>query len=169
MPHRPVQYIAQALAFAAFVATIGYLSANPAYQHVEPGAAVIKMIFSHASSRVGECRTLTTEEIQALAPNMRRPADCPRERQPVLVELLLDGTLIYSGVSEPIGLWKDGPTNVYEKFVVAPGAHRIEMRLREMSRTTGFDFEQTEDIELQSRQNFVIGFRPETGFRFFDG
>jgi len=169
MPVKPLQYVAQAVAYAAFAATVGYLSASPAYQHVEPGAAVIKMIFSHASSRVAECRTLTPEEIEALAPNMRRPTECGRERHPIFVELILDDSLIYSGMSEPIGLWKDGPTNVYEKFVVAPGAHRVIMRLRDTGRTTGFDYEQTEDIELRSRQNFVIGFRPETGFRFFDG
>jgi hypothetical protein len=169
MPLRPVQFVAQALAYLAFTLVIGYLSAQPAYQHVEPGAAVVKLIFSHAPTRVAECRALTQEEIEALAPNMRMPMECPRERHAIFVELILDGGLLYSGSSQPIGLWKDGPATVYEKFIVTPGRHSLVMRLRDTGRVAGFDYEQSREIELQPQQNFVIGFRSTTGFRFFDG
>lgn len=169
MSVRPIRFLAQSVAYLAFVASIGYLSARPAYQHVDPDAAMIKLIFSHASTRVAECRALTQEEIEALAPNMRRATDCPRERHPIFVELILDGRPLFSGASEPIGLWKDGPANVYQKFIVAPGQHGVVVRIRDTGRTTGFDYEQTEEIELQPRENFVIGFRSTTGFRFSDG
>ncbi|MGI9259385.1 MAG: hypothetical protein ACR2QQ_11150 [Gammaproteobacteria bacterium] len=169
MKHKLMRLVGQSLAYLAFIGTLGYLSANPAYQHVDPGATVVKLIFSHASTRVSECRTLTQEEMDALAPNMRRPMECPRGRNPVYVEIVMDGDLLYRGTSDPIGLWGDGPAIVYEKFVVAPGQHQVEVRLRDTARLDGFDYTDASTIDLSPRQNYVIGFRPETGFRFSEG
>lgn len=169
MKHKVVRLVAQSLTYLAFIATLGYFSANPAYQHVDPGAAVVKLIFSHASTRVSECRALSQVEIDALAPNMRRPMECPRGRNPVYVELVMDGEVLFRGMSNPIGLWGDGPTIVYEKFIVAPGQHQVEVRLRDTTRADGFDYANSSTIDLSPRQNYVIGFRPETGFRFSEG
>jgi hypothetical protein len=38
-----LRYGAQALLYAAFVAVIGYLSTSPAYQHLAPGEALLKL------------------------------------------------------------------------------------------------------------------------------
>lgn len=161
-----MRFVGQASAYLAFVAIIVYLSASPSYQHVEPDDAVVRLVISHATVKIGECRELSTEEFAELAPNMRRPTECPRERHDLFIELLLDDELLYSGRESPTGLWRDGPSNVYRKFTVASGAHHLLVRLRDSGRASGFDYEHAEEIELKPLQNFVVGFRSSTGFSF---
>ena len=160
---KPLNLIGQAIAYAVFGALLGYFSAAPAYMHRDPSMAQIKISFSHAAQRVGECRHLSPEEIAKLAPNMRRPLDCPRERLPILIELELDNRPLYRGKLPPTGLARDGSATIYQRFPVAAGKHRLVARLRDSKRTSGFDYESTADIELAPRQNFVIEFRAETG------
>lgn len=161
------KYLLQALFYAAFIAVIGYFSVSPPYRHVDPELAIIKLTFSHAADRREPCRKLTPEELAKLAPNMRRPMDCERERLPLLVELELDGELVYQAEQRPTGLWKDGPSTVYRKFPVQAGNHELVARLRDGRDTIGFDYEQAASVELAPGQNFVIGFRAAAGgFKF---
>ena len=160
---RPLNLIAQAIAYALFGAMLGYFSSAPAYVHRDPSMAQIKISFSHAAQRIGECRRLSPEEIAKLAPNMRRPLDCPRERLPILVELELDNRPLYRGELPPTGLARDGSGTIYQRFPVMAGKHHLVARLRDSKRTTGFDYESTTDIEVAPQQNFVIEFRAETG------
>ncbi len=166
--YRFIKWSTQGMAYAVFMAGIGYFSVFPAYEYLEPSRAVIKMAFSHAGERKEECRRLTPEEIQKLAPNMRRPTQCGRERLPVIVELYLDGDLLYAGAAPPSGIWGDGTSTVYERFVLAPGSYVLTARLRDSYRTDSFDFEHTKRVELHERQNFVVSFRPELGGFSFD-
>jgi hypothetical protein len=161
--NRVLAYIGQAIAYTLFAFVIGYLATSPAYTHLEPGKAVIKLSFSHAGEHIKECRRLTQEELNALPPNMRRPTDCPRERVPLLVELELDGETIYHEQLPPSGLASDGASTAYKKFPVSAGKHRIVARLREGRGNDGFDYEKAGEISLAPQQNFVIDFRPELG------
>jgi hypothetical protein len=161
------KYALQAALYGAFVAGIGYFSVAPAYRHVDPGLAVIKLAFSHATERREACRKLTPAEVAKLAPNMRRSTACERERLPLLVELELDDELVYRAEVNPSGLWKDGPATVYQKLLVQPGSHELVARLRDARDTAGFNYDQSASIELVPGQNFVIGFRAEAGgFKF---
>ncbi len=162
-----VQILGQAAIYAAFMAVLGYFATSPAYTYVDPGAAVITLSFGHAGERKSECRRLTPEEIAALAPNMRRPMDCPRARVSLLVELELDDEILYRASLPPSGLAGDGASSAYERFVVAPGRHRVTVRLRDSRREEGFDYVLEEDVELVPGQHLVIDFRASTGgFRF---
>jgi hypothetical protein len=160
---RPFQFLAQALAYSLFAAVTGYFSASPAYTYSDPEHAQIKLSFSHPGQIKGECRRLSPEEIAQLAPNMRRPLDCPRQRLPVFVELVLDGRILHRELHSPTGLWEDGPSTVYRKFSVEAGKHQLVGRLRDSARAEGFDYERKVDIELAPQQNFVVDFRDETG------
>lgn len=159
----PLQISAQVVFYGLLALLIGYFSASPVYTYMAPDKALIRISFSHAAQPVRECRRLTPEEIAQLAPNMRQPMDCPRERLPLLVELELDGRLLYRGSHAPSGLWGDGPATVYRRFVVEPGRHRLVARLRESKRSEGFDYEHSENIDLRPQQNFVVDFKPNTG------
>ena len=156
----------QAVAYLAFVGVIAYLSAAPSYEHVDADAAVLRLVISHATARIGECRQLAPDEMAALPPNMRRPTECPREHHDLFVELLFDDAVLYRGYEAPAGLWRDGPSDVYRKFTVAPGRHRLVVRLRDSGRESGFDREQAAEVELTAGQNFVVGFDSTTGFSF---
>lgn len=129
---------------------------------------MIKVSFSHPGERIRECRRLSTEEIAALPPNMRRPTDCPRERVPILLELVMDDAILYRAEAQPAGIWRDGPATVYERFAVDAGAHRLIARLRDSRRTEGFDYVGTSDIVLAPGENFTITFRPEGGGFIFE-
>ncbi len=142
---------------------IALLSTDPAYRHFDPEMAQIKLSLRHAAQRIEECRRLTPEEIAALPANMRRPLDCPRERLPVVVELELDGELLFRGTLQPAGLARDGAATVYKLFDVTPGPRRIVARLRDSARDEGFDYESSADVELHPQQNFVIDFKADRG------
>lgn len=160
---RILQIVGQAIAYSLFALAVGYFATRPAYTHLEPGKAVIKLSFSHAGAHIEECRQLTQEELNLLPPNMRRPVDCPRERLPLLIEVELDGELIYRDELTPAGLANDGASTAYKKFPVDAGQHHLTARLRDSRRTEGFDHEKSADITLAPQQNFVIDFRPELG------
>ena len=99
-----LRYLAQALLYVPLMAIIGYFSTSPAYHHLAPGQALIRLSISHAAQRKAECRERTPEELAKLSPNMRAPLDCPRERAPVTVELDLDGQRVVQAVALPSGL-----------------------------------------------------------------
>lgn len=158
-----LQIVGQVLFYAAFVVVIGYFASEPAYTHMDPEAAAITVSFGHAGERKTPCRRLTPEEIAALPPNMRRPTDCPRERVALLIEVEVDGELLYRDRLPPSGLAGDGTSTAYERFVLAPGRHAITARLRDSRRERGFDYEHEQVVELVPGQNLVIDFRADTG------
>ncbi|MGB5329194.1 MAG: hypothetical protein WBO58_13310, partial [Gammaproteobacteria bacterium] len=88
---------------------------------------------------------------------------CLRARVPLVVELELDGELLYRDKLPPSGLAGDGASTAYRKFPVTAGAHTLVARLRDTRRKDGFDYEQAASITLTPQQNFVIDFRPELG------
>jgi len=158
---------AQALAHGLFVALVGYLAVAPAYTYLGEGQALLRLSFNHAGQPVRECHRLTPEELAALPPNMRRPLDCPRERVPLLVELELDGKLLYRETLPPAGLAGDGNASAYARFPVPAGRHRLVARLRDSPREQGFDYQRAADIELAPGDNFVVGFDATAGgFQF---
>ena len=155
--------IVQALLYAAFAAFVGYLSIAPAYQYADPGLAVIKLSLSHAADRVEECIKLTPDEINARALKGEPLSDCGRERLPLRVEVDVDGETVIAVTAEPSGLWSDGPSPVYERIGVAAGPHTITVRLRDSARETGWDYEQTESVDLSPGRYFTITFRAANG------
>ena len=103
-----LRYGAQALLYAAFVAVIGYFSTSPAYEHLAPHEALLKLSLTHAGARKEACRQRSAEELAKLAPNMRAQSVCPRERVPVTVEVTLDDVPLFRVVAPPSGFSKDG-------------------------------------------------------------
>ncbi len=166
--HRLIRALGQAFLYLLFAVTIGYFSASPAYQSIDPERAMIKVSFSHAGAQIRDCRRLSPEEIAELPPNMRRATDCPRERVPIVLELELDERVLYRGIQPPAGIWRDGPSTVYQRFVVDAGGYILTARLRDSRRQDGFDYSTTADITLAPGQIFVITFRAETGGFVFE-
>lgn len=157
------RFIGQFIAYALFALVVGYFATQPSYTHLDPDKALIKLSFSHAGAHRQECRVLTQEDLERLPPNMRRPMDCPRERRPLLVELELDGEILYRDELPPSGLAGDGASTAYRKFPVAAGSHQLVARLRDSRREEGFDYVKSAEVTLAPQQNFVIDFRPEFG------
>lgn len=155
--------LGQLLGYALFGALLVGFSQGPAYVHLDPGLALVKLSFEHAGARVRECKRLTPEEIAKLAPNMRRALDCPRERVPLAVEFVVDGAMVYRETVPPSGLAGDGPSTVYARFPIAAGRHRLTARLRDSRRTEGFDYETSEVVALEPQRVLVVGFDRTAG------
>jgi hypothetical protein len=160
---RPIAWIGQALLYGLFALIIGYFSSSPPYRHLPAGQALIKLSFSHEGKLVSACRQRTAEELAKLAPNMRAPMDCPRERSPVTVEIDLDGIPAYRHVATPSGLSKDGPSTVYHRFALPSGQYRLAVRLNDDARTSGFNYQREEVVTLKSGKVLVIDFNREAG------
>lgn len=160
---RPLSYAAQVVIYLGFAALMGYFSNAPAYRHFPDDQAMIKLAFAHGAKPKGACHRLTREELQALAPNMRKPTACPRERWPVDVELRVDGALIYAASLPPSGLSGDGPSRAYERITVPTGRHEIDVRLRDGGPEAAFEHQHRQVMDLTSRRNLVIDFRSGMG------
>ena len=148
---------------AVVTALVAAFSDAPAYRQIPPDTGVIKFSFSHHADRAQECRRRTPEELAKLPPNMRRPVECPRGRRGIFAELAIDGQTVFSAEVPPSGLAKDGPSQLYRRFVVPAGSHAIVARLRDTPRTAGFDHERAETIAVASGQSLALDFRPEHG------
>lgn len=153
----------QIIFFGVAAALIGYFSTSPAYRSFADSDALIKLSFAHGANRKGECRRLSRKELQKLAPNMRKAVSCPRERLPVFVKLEIDGKVRLENSFAPTGLSGDGPSNVYERFVVTAGRHTLVVGMRDSRKADGFDYRLHQTIDLAPRQNLAIQFRADLG------
>lgn len=160
---RIFSWIGQVLLYAAFAAFIGVFTRWPSYQHLPEDHALIKLSFIHHGQRLQECHKMSAEELAKLPPNMRAPMDCPRERAPITVEVDIDGIAAIRRTAQPSGLSRDGAASVYQRIEVAAGMHSFDVRLRDSTRSEGFDFEHHEVLDLQPAQILVIDFSAEKG------
>lgn len=156
------RYAAQGVLYGAFVAAVGYFSSAPAYRHIAPDEALVRLSFSHAAQRVEPCRERTPEELAKLPPNMRAQRVCPRERADVIIELEMDGERLYRVVAAPSGLGKDGAATVYRRLVVRAGPHRFRARLADDVRGE-FAYSAERDIDIGAGQVLLIDFNAAAG------
>lgn len=163
----PLALVGQAFFYGLFAVLIGYFSTAPKYEHLPPDHALIKLSFSHHGQPVTECRKRTPEELAKLAPNMRAPMSCPRERSPVAVQVTLDGQPLYEKVIPPAGLSKDGVSTTYQRFEVPAGEHLISVKMNDNVRVQGFNYSREEKLTLKPAQIVVIDFSAEKGGVFF--
>ena len=164
-----IRWVGQAIIYSGMALWLGYFANRPVYTHLPPDQALIKLSVVHGAQRKGECRKRTQEELDAMNPNMRTPYDCPRERLPIAIQVLLDGEVIYDRSIIAAGLARGGSTRAYERFAVVSGRHELVARMVDSARTEGYDFERAATIKLSPGENFVIDFRAESGGFLFDG
>jgi hypothetical protein len=156
-----VKWVSEILAWVAFSAVVGLLSVWPRYEMVDPGAAMVTVTFSHAAQRVGECRQLSQDELNKLPPNMRKPADCPRERHPVRLELRSGDTALFRAVLPPSGIWSDGKANIYRRIVVPSGQHELFVGMNDSGGETTFDYQYSKRLDIAPGSNIVVRFDTE--------
>lgn len=161
-------YPLQAICYGAFVAVVGYFSTSPAYVHLPPDEALVKLSFQHAAQRKVPCRDRTAEELAKLAPNMRAAQVCERERAPIAVAVEMDGKPLFSMVAPPTGLSRDGASTVYRRVAVPAGEHRFVAKLSETV-DGKFAFVGDRTIDLKPGRILVIDFDAKEGGWLFRG
>ena len=161
--NRVASWVGQALLYGLFALTIGVFANWPLYHPLPEQTALIKISFIHHGQRVAECRAFTPQELAKLAPNMRTPMKCERERSPVIVEVDLDGASVYRKVAAPSGLSRDGPSSVYQRLEVPAGEHRIAVRLKDNAGKAAFNYTREVTVKLAPSQILVIDFDAQKG------
>ncbi len=158
-----LQLIGQTVFYTIVCAVIGVLATWPRLPLVPPGAAEIKLSLAHSADRKVECRRLSPQEIAKLPPSERRPNTCGRERVPMHVQLVIDGKRLYDATVEPLGLTKDGPARVYEKFIVPAGQHTVIARLKDKPDALKFDYEKEIVVHLKPNASMAVDFKADLG------
>lgn len=160
----PLRYLGQGIAYALFAALVGYFSVAPAYAPLPADAAVVTLSFAHSGQRLAECRARTAEELARLAPNMRNPMACGRERSPVIVRFAVDGEPRYERTLRPSGFSSDGTSYAYAKIFLPAGRHTLTLYLNDAINRPGAVHERRVEVELRPYQILVIEFDPDSGF-----
>jgi ferredoxin/coenzyme F420-reducing hydrogenase delta subunit len=149
---------ASVLAWGLFAVSAGLFSAWPQFGLLQNGDAMLSLSFSHAGQRLQECRVLSQDELNKLPPNMRKPSDCPRERNPLQVTLSADGEVLYKQTLQPSGIWKDGESTVYKRLALPAGKHKLFIGMSDSGRNTGFDYSGEATINFKKGQHVVVEF-----------
>ena len=150
----------QVVNYTLFMAIVWYFSFQPPYRQLAEDSAVVTLAFGHAAQRITECTVLSQEELNKLAPNMRKPMDCPRERSPVTIELRLDGELAAREVLKAPGLYQDQSVHVYRSVKVPQGEHLLSVWMNDDVNVNGPTFEFEQSVTLQPAQRLVVSFDP---------
>jgi len=153
----------QALVFLLLVLGIGYLSQRPLLRPLPEGEGLVRLAMAVPGKLKGECRQFTEQELAKLAPNMRRPQDCPRERLPVRIRLELDGVLLREEVIEPSGIARDGGATAYWKLAVPAGRHELRARVSEDAAAPGFAYERGFRVDLHPGGIVTLDFDRQRG------
>jgi hypothetical protein len=163
---KPLQYIGQGLFYALFMGVIGYFSTSPAYTHLPPEEALIKLSFSHAGHPKGACRERTPEELAKLPMYQRKVTTiCPRERENVVVELEMDGKQLYHVELKPGGLLHSSISSIYRRIPVKAGNHTLKARLNDNG-GDHFNYVHEEKVDLAPGRIMLIDFQEGTGGGF---
>jgi len=155
--------ILQILNYAVFMGLVWYFSFMPSYVRLAPDESMITLSLSHAGELVEECRRMSQEEMAKLPPNMRVPMECPRERSPVSIEVLLDDKPVITEVVDPPGLYKDQGVDIYQSVRIPAGDYRLEVRMNDSVRAEGLTHRHEQSISLVPAQLLVIQFHSSTG------
>ncbi len=104
------------------------------------------------------CRRRTREELAKLAPNMRAPLSCTRERWPVSLKLVIDGKVVYQKEVPPSGLWRDSKSSFYKSFFIPSGTYRMRMVMNDGGGTPDSDYVLEKDFTFIAAHVVIAGF-----------
>lgn len=161
IPNRFFNYLLGGGAFLALSLALAWLSAHPSWQSIQADSGVIRLSFTHSGTR--NCRDRTAEELAKLPPNMRASQLCDRRRQPVWMELELNGKILKARDYSPSGLFGSGPSRIYERLVLQSGLHRIALRMRDDPVSAGFTHVSSFDVILEAGESIAIDFDAAAG------
>ena len=161
---RPLRFLLQAFNYSLFMGLIWFFSNSPAVSLIGEDEARLTIAFAHAGQLREPCRMLSQEELNKLAPNMRKIDDCPRERSPVVIEAKLDGKSVYSASLPPPGLFGDGGVDVFYSAKIPAGQHQLDMKMNDSVRVEGFNHQFARQVTVEPAQILLIAFDSKSGF-----
>ena len=164
MDKKPLRFLLQAFNYSLFMGLVWFFSNSPSVSLIGEDEAKITIAFAHAGQLREPCRMLSQEELNKLAPNMRKLDDCPRERSPVTIEAELDGKSFYSASLPPPGLFGDGGVDVFYSAKISAGEHQLDMKMNDSVRIEGFNHQFARLVTVEPAQILLIAFDSKNGF-----
>jgi len=161
---KPLRFLLQAINYSLFMGLVWYFASAPSIRLIGEDEAKLTIAFAHAGKLREPCRMLSQEELNELAPNMRKIDDCPRERSPVIIEAKLDGVAIYSASLPPPGLFGDGGVDVFFSAKIPAGEHRLDLKMNDSVRIEGFNHQFGQVVTIEPAQILLVGFNSKQGF-----
>lgn len=161
---KPGNLLLQALSYTVFMVVVWYLSVAPVVQPIGEDQSMVVVAFKHAGQTREKCRKATTAEMGNQAANMRMLTICPRERSPILLEVLMDGDILFTRTENPPGLYADGSVNLYLSTKVLAGKHSFAVRMNDSVRDPEYRYTYAKEVLLKPSQIIVISFNSEHGF-----
>ncbi len=155
---KPKWFLLQALNYTVFMGMVWYFSFNPPYWHLADDESVVTLAFGHAGERISECKELSQQELEELAPNMRKTMDCPRERSPITIELALDNQPAIKDVFHPPGFYQDQSIDVYRNVRIASGKHMLSVWMNDDVNVDGPTHRLEQPVNLLPAQRLVVSF-----------
>ncbi len=153
------------MAFSAIpLLFILFFSIKPIYPFYSKDDSLIKLAIKYSSRHKIDCRELTEKETEGKLRHMRKTEsqfsnmrmDCTGERLPISIEIFLDNKNILARTYYPSGMRNDGPTFVYEEMHTKPGAHKIDIRIKDSKEINPLDYRFEKDIEIKPQEAAVI-------------
>jgi hypothetical protein len=162
--NKPLRFLLQAFNYSLFMGVVWFFASGPSIRLIGADEAKLTIAFAHAGELREPCRMLSQEELNKLAPNMRKVDDCPRERSPVTIEAKLDGAVVYSASLPPPGLFGDGGVDVFFSEKIPAGEHQLDLQMNDSVRVEGFNHQFGQVVNIEPAQILLVEFNKKQGF-----
>ncbi len=162
--NKPLRFLLQAFNYSLFMGVVWFFASGPSIRLIGADEAKLTIAFAHAGELREPCRMLSQEELNKLAPNMRKVDDCPRERSPVMIEAELDGTMVYSALLPPPGMFGDGGVDVFFSAKIPAGEHQLNLKMNDSVRVEGFNHQFGQMVNIEPAQILLVEFNTKRGF-----
>jgi hypothetical protein len=118
-----------------------YIFSDLPYSYYPKDDGMLKIAFKHSGTRVADCEEADLikqegekyrqqlKDTRQVRMSIEKIAKCPRERNPVVIELFIDGQKVLDKSYSPTGLKKDMASYIYDEFPVPAGEHSFRMLL----------------------------------------
>jgi hypothetical protein len=160
---KPVRWITQAILYGLFAVAVGVFSAWPSFRQLAPDQALLRLSLLHPGAFLHDCRTRSAEELAKLPAHMRTAEDCPRERSPVHVKVMLDDVGLVDEHFAPSGLARDGAAAAYRRIAIPAGPHRLRVAVNDDARHADRFQTAEQTVQLVPGQVVLIDFDPRRG------
>jgi ferredoxin/coenzyme F420-reducing hydrogenase delta subunit len=157
--------IGRILAAAAVLIVLTLLTpllAELPYARPQSTGAELAVSFRHPGQITENCRDISEEEKLTLPPHMRRDRICDRGRNPVVLQISVDGELVYDQAHEPRGLWGDGSSVAVLHLPIEAGSRRVHAVL--IDGPEGDPHETTATLDFDEQNRRVLLFDRSRGF-----
>jgi hypothetical protein len=153
-------FVAVALLTAAVVGWVSDLD----YTAPRVSGSQLVVTFKHPGQVSEDCRELSEAEKAARPVHMRQDTVCERARADVRLLVSLDGETVLSQSYQPAGLWSDLNSLAVEEIPVAPGEHRVGIKIGDSRDPDAWAFSAQRTLEFSEDKREVVAFDRLAGF-----